>query len=105
MSNEALQVSLQWVRRTYGLVKPNRPEENKSSPKAARVPKSKKPPKPKRPNTDIDCNLPEERRLYTCISCQREVSLRSHGAVICQHCGSHVVAKHRLKRKVELRAI
>jgi len=104
---EALQQSIQRVRSTYGLLKPVLPLPNVEPPKRAKstVVKSRPKSRAKRRPKSSDPNLPQERRMYSCVSCHREVALRSHGAVICQNCGSHVVSKHRLKRKVELRAI
>lgn len=106
---EALQQSIQRVRSTYGLLKPaiplpksdEQPPAKRAKSTVIRRPKSRAKRRPK----SSDPNLSQERRMYSCVSCHREVALRSHGAVICQNCGSHVVSKHRLKRKVELRAI
>jgi DNA-directed RNA polymerase subunit RPC12/RpoP len=99
----ALEKSLRCVRASYGLLKRKPPPPARAPETTAKACTTRG--QKKRVLREANPHLSEERRFYTCVQCRREVSLRAHGPVICQACGSHVVSKHRLKRAVEVRAV
>ena len=103
--SEDLRQSIQCVRKSYGLLKTGARPEEALIQKPVRKKDRKKARKQHKRKQQVDHNLSQERRLYTCTQCYKQVALRPHGAVVCQSCGCHVVCKHRLKRPVQLEAV
>ena len=104
VETEKLRRSLKIAKLSYGIPRNSVIQSNPRSKKKISTRLQQKPTKPTMEHL-LPASVTQQQHTYTCIKCQRPVTLAGYGSVTCGYCKGHIVSKKRCTKFVQVRAI